>query len=1041
MSNATSEENAIDAAVLELTACLEAVQTQDLAYASCIMNTGLFDLVPMPTPAKRIERETLGNRTAWFESQLSPGTALGNCRLLCSAPTTIASASCCMATAELHMCELTPANATKQLTECKRVFDRGFQFTHECGGVSVNDIGLIVATGLILAAVFAIAVSARQHFNGFNRELQKVADTSDSQQKVLEFRLARSPRWKALLTAWRQITNLVWKNLLIKQRRPVALVVEQFLPVLLSAGLVLLANLDSLFGSSDAQSSSTARTYQASTNETEVFCMNYTVSNLADLGGPNSTMAAFYASGQAVLGMFFLVTYIKFVSSTTTSMVLEKETRMREVMKIMGLSDFTLLCSWCLTSGILSTPLAFAIAAQLKFGNVFPTTELGTLVFLFWSLSLAIVAFSYFMTPFFHKSRAAALMSVLLWLVLFFPFYAVQSRTSHAIKFWAALSPPTAFGLAIDNILRYAQLGTGFAYSIGIQNNPIDVPSAFSMSWMLLLDSLLLVLAGWYLEQVLPQKFGVHKPWNFLFTRAYWVRTSSLSDDLASMHSHSSLGRSGGEVNKVTPTEKSMERSTLEPRALDSGLPLKGSNQCRPPLTQDDQKPTATPSLPPLSHTSTPSTVEPVSATLAMQEARGECLRIRGLRKVFPSSHGGSGREDKVAVAGLDLTLYNGQITALLGHNGAGKTTVISMLTGLIPPSAGNATIFGRSIRGDMDQLRRIIGICPQHDVLFNNLTVFEHLQFFGTMKLVPPQHLDQQANKLLDDVGLADARLSLARTLSGGQKRKLSVAIAFIGDSKLVFLDEPTSGMDPYSRRFTWNLLQKSRANRVIVLTTHFMDEADILGDRIAIVSDGRLHCSGTSLFLKARFGAGYNLTAIKTRTGDPKAIAAFLQRFVPEASCVSDYGSELVFQLPTAAAAAASGSPTAALPNMLEALEENMQALGIEQYGISVTTLEQVFLRIAREREGDSASVTTIKQGTNEAITKMATLASPKTEQSMSSPSFIQQLVALTIKRVQIARRDRRTLVNSVAVRQDFRDGKSRFPTREERSPSTTP
>lgn len=320
MSNSTSEENAVNAAVLELTTCLELVQSADLTYATCVMNTGLFELVPVPPPSERGEQEALANRTALFESQLAPATALGTCRLMCSAPTTVASPSCCKATAKLHACELTPALVTEQLTSCKRAFDRGFQFTHECSGVSSGDVGLVVSTALVLAAVFAVAMSARQHLNGYSRQLQRVANTSDS---VLELRLARSPSWKALLAAWRQISNLVWKNLLIKQRKPVALVVEQFLPVLLSIGLVLLANLDSLFGSVGSPSSSaTTRTYQASTNETEIFCMNYTVSDLADLGGPNSTMSAFYASGQAVLGMFFLVTYIKFVSSTTTAMVL-----------------------------------------------------------------------------------------------------------------------------------------------------------------------------------------------------------------------------------------------------------------------------------------------------------------------------------------------------------------------------------------------------------------------------------------------------------------------------------------------------------------------------------------------------------------------------------------------------------------------------------------------------------------------------------------------------------------------------------------------
>ncbi|CAI5727256.1 unnamed protein product [Peronospora destructor] len=189
-------------------------------------------------------------------------------------------------------------------------------------------------------------------------------------------------------------------------------------------------------------------------------------------------------------------------------MVIEKETRIREVMKIMGLSNFTLLCSWCLTTALLATPLTFVIAAELKFGQVFPMTEYATLVFLFWALSLSIVSFSYFITPFFNKSRAASIASVLLWLVLFIPFILVLSK-SNAIKYLGALAPPTAFALGIDDLVRHAQLGRGLAYALNIVETPFSVPSAFAMSWFLVLDTFILVILGWYFDNVLPPEYGV----------------------------------------------------------------------------------------------------------------------------------------------------------------------------------------------------------------------------------------------------------------------------------------------------------------------------------------------------------------------------------------------------------------------------------------------------------------------------------------------------------------------------------------------------
>ncbi|GMF62979.1 unnamed protein product [Phytophthora fragariaefolia] len=213
----------------------------------------------------------------------------------------------------------------------------------------------------------------------------------------------------------------------------------------------------------------------------------------------------------------------------------------------------------------------------------------------------------------------------------------------------------------------------------------------------------------------------------------------------------------------------------------------------------------------------------------------------------------------------------------------------------------GNATYRGMSINEDMDELRQSLGICFQHDVLFPDLTVEEHLFFFGQIKGYAHEELVAVAEKQISEVGLTEKRNSKPNDLSGGMKRKLSVAVSLLGDSSLVFLDEPTSGMDPYSRRSTWEILLNNRNDRVMVLTTHFMDEADILGDRIAIMAEGELRCCGSSLFLKNRFGAGYNLTLVKDdATCDDNDVSAFVTSFVPSAQLLSNVGSEIAFQLP---------------------------------------------------------------------------------------------------------------------------------------------
>ena len=188
------------------------------------------------------------------------------------------------------------------------------------------------------------------------------------------------------------------------------------------------------------------------------------------------------------------------------------------------------------------------------------------------------------------------------------------------------------------------------------------------------------------------------------------------------------------------------------------------------------------------------------------------------------------------------------------------------MLTGMVPPTSGFAKVGGKNILTQMTEIRESIGICPQHDCLFPLLTVTEHIQFFAKIKglyeRLPYEDAQVSIMQSIEDVALLEKRDTYSKDLSGGMKRKLSLAIAFCGNSKVVFLDEPTSGMDPFSRRFTWNVIRQNRQDRCIVLTTHFMDEADLLGNRIAIMGKDVLRCCGSSIFLIIEFGVGYSVT-----------------------------------------------------------------------------------------------------------------------------------------------------------------------------------
>ncbi|KUF93745.1 Small subunit processome component 20 [Phytophthora nicotianae] len=215
----------------------------------------------------------------------------------------------------------------------------------------------------------------------------------------------------------------------------------------------------------------------------------------------------------------------------------------------------------------------------------------------------------------------------------------------------------------------------------------------------------------------------------------------------------------------------------------------------------------------------------------------------------------------KVAVRDLSFGLKRGECFGFLGINGAGKSTTMKMLTGDVPPSCGTATLGGFNILTEQIEVRRQIGYCPQFDALFDLLTVREHLELFGAIKGVPQSSLDRVVMEKIQQLNLGDFEHKLAGSLSGGNKRKLSVAIAMIGSPAIIFLDEPSTGMDPVSRRFMWDVIAdistRGKAS-TIVLTTHSMEECEALCSRVGIMVGGRLRCYGSVQHLKSRFGDG---------------------------------------------------------------------------------------------------------------------------------------------------------------------------------------
>eukprot|EP01070_Trichotokara_eunicae_P009198 Trichotokara_eunicae@DN6013_c0_g1_i4.p1 len=363
---------------------------------------------------------------------------------------------------------------------------------------------------------------------------------------------------------------------------------------------------------------------------------------------------------------------------------------------------------------------------------------------------------------------------------------------------------------------------------------------------MMTVSAILHFLLGWYIHRVFPGENGVPSRWYFIFTKQFW-----------------------GSAVCCRKKDENLD---------DYIAPIEQEGEYFEKVDFKDRKALVE--------------IAGISKTF---ERRGTC----GCRVI-----------DKVeAVKDANLNVYEGEIFALLGHNGAGKTTTIHILCGITHATSGQARIMGADVTYQLEEARKHIGFCPQHDILFDYMTIEEHLRMVCEFRKVPRKEIKEEIEKVIDEVNLNEKRRTLSKNLSGGMKRRLSLAMAIVGGAKVLFLDEPTSGMDVFHRRGLWDVLKKIKESRAIILTTHFMEEADFLGDRIGIYAGGVLQCVGTSLFLKNKYGAGYTLSINKKgdQTVEQKeALVAMLNKELSGIEPLSDVALEISFRVPFDAASA---------------------------------------------------------------------------------------------------------------------------------------
>jgi len=330
-------------------------------------------------------------------------------------------------------------------------------------------------------------------------------------------------------------------------------------------------------------------------------------------------------------------------------------------------------------------------------------------------------------------------------------------------------------------------------------------------------------------------------------------------------------------------------------------------------------------------------------SSVGSQNIYENIIEVRGLGKTYSNG--------KVAVEGLDIDISTSQIFTLLGHNGAGKTTTLSMLSGSLEQTRGSIKAFGLDVTKDKTPLIEDMGVCPQYDALFEKLTVKEHLEMYARFKNLTPIMIKEDTNRLIEQFKFIQDQDKLPEELSSGARRKLTLAIAFLANPRFILLDEPTIGMDAVMRKEIWEVLELYKRDRVIFLTTHYMDEADELGDTIGILNQGKLLCCGSSRYLKHKFGIGYHLNIVlKREMGDDEIddLTELIKKYVAGSELSMQAGTELMFQLPFV--------EQEKYKSLFTELDETLDDYGIRSYGVSITTLEDVFMRVG---EGDGTKV----------------------------------------------------------------------------------
>nr|KAJ3416336.1 hypothetical protein HK105_001276 [Polyrhizophydium stewartii] len=515
------------------------------------------------------------------------------------------------------------------------------------------------------------------------------------------------------------------------------------------------------------------------------------------------------------------------------------------------------------------------------FLNFLATYAISAVVFLIAGVALSLKMFG-------GQSSVVVLLVLVLWglsqvsLSFFLAAFFRRSRLALIIVFLLVLCS-VMVAASFDNTLKS---GTTFCTPYSLAAFKMDDPLTAVLVALVLQTPVLMLLAS-YLTAVLPSEFGVRRPWHFPITALF-----------------------NGEA-KARAAQADVEANIAKSISLDQDELAAEDADVKTERARVDNN-----------------QFDPKSPIV-----------VRHMRKVYT---GRSGAGPKLAVKDVTFAAEQGLVFGLLGPNGAGKATLISMLTGLYEASAGDATLAGFDIKTQTHEVYQRIGICPQFNILWAYHTVQEHLLFYARLKGIAAEDEARAVHQAIVNVALQEQWDVEVQYLSGGRRRRVGIAIALLGNPRVVFLDEPTTGLDPEVRRQIWDIVERTRNDKTIVLTTHSMEEAEALCQRVGIMAKGTLRCLSDPTSLKRNYGSGFRIH-INTQRGDIQRASTFVEALLPAGwTKIDSFATNALYEFP-----AAGGR----LSELFAAIEAGKAQHGILDWGVGQTTLEDVFVRLIGE------------------------------------------------------------------------------------------